>query len=556
MKQTWIILPLLCIGTVNAQKKDTVFATSSLSRATVYYGSGAELSHQTRMTLVKGPQHLVIDQVSLQPDIKTLQLTVPDHVTVLSYTHRIHSTTPPVPINPSEKRLTDSIRLFDRLIANMRNDISINEGYMARLTKLIEGNFTTPDKKNISSDELVKLTVFYTDKLRQIQKTVYEQQLRIDEWNQNIADIRDRLQRWYLEHQDKTQTRTSGQFIVQVMSEQAGPIPVELSYYTQQAGWTPCYDIRVKSIDQSFRLIYKAMVRQHTGLEWNGVKMSLSTRNPNLGTTLPVLTPYYLRWFIPQVYPVSVTSAVRNDADMMTLKTEVIRADHKLNYTQSLTQASAPDAEPQVQLRESQLNINYDIDLPYEIPSDGQSYLVNLKEEKLNVGFRHMAIPKLDQDAFLTAYLNRWDSLNLLPGQAGIIMDNVYLGNTYLDPGTGEDTLSLSLGRDNRIAVQRKMVREYEKTRRFKDLKTESFTYEITIRNNKKQAIELDLTDQIPVSQVKEVEVELLDQGKATLDPETGFLKWKVKLQPGESVKHRFQYQIKYPKGGVLQEVR
>jgi hypothetical protein len=76
------------------------------------------------------------------------------------------------------------------------------------------------------------------------------------------------------------------------------------------------------------------------------------------------------------------------------------------------------------------------------------------------------------------------------------------------------------------------------------------------VRNNKKQAIEIDIKDQIPVSQVKEVEVTLTDAGDSNLDAETGLMNWELKLKPGESKKLRFSYQIKYPKDKILQEYR
>ena len=56
------------------------------------------------------------------------------------------------------------------------------------------------------------------------------------------------------------------------------------------------------------------------------------------------------------------------------------------------------------------------------------------------------------------------------------------------------------------------------------------------------------LKDQYPVSQNKEVEVELLESNDAAVNDETGVLTWKISLKPGESKKVRFSYQVKYPK--------
>jgi uncharacterized protein (TIGR02231 family) len=243
--------------------------------------------------------------------------------------------------------------------------------------------------------------------------------------------------------------------------------------------------------------------------------------------------------------------AVSNAAPQM-FKDEVEYTDN----TKSVKMlAKESDVSNYLQLSESQLNINYEIELPYDIPTDGMAYSVNIKEEKIDVIYQHLSIPKLDRDAFLVAKITQWSELNLLPGQSNIIMDNVYLGKSYLDPNITSDTLQLSLGRDTRVAVERKTIKQTLGQRKG-DQRQNFYTYEITIRNNKKQAIALNLQDQYPISRDKQIEVTLKDDGGATVDPETGFMNWDIKLAPGETKKVRFSYQVKYPKDKQIQEVR
>jgi hypothetical protein len=60
------------------------------------------------------------------------------------------------------------------------------------------------------------------------------------------------------------------------------------------------------------------------------------------------------------------------------------------------------------------------------------------------------------------------------------------------------------------------------------------------------------LKDQYPVSQNKEVEVELAESNGALVNEETGVLTWKLKLAPGEVKKVRVSYSVKYPKDKTL----
>jgi uncharacterized protein (TIGR02231 family) len=567
MKRMILAAAFLWAGMAQAQKRDTVYSSATISKATVYYGYGADLAHSTKANLVNGVQEVIISNVAFQPDINTLQVSCPENVTILSYQHRIYTKpTPPLPPKPTPKGY-DTIKLLQKDINQIVSDMGINDDQLIRISKLIENNFMTPEKKNISSEELIKLTTYYADKASSLKHKNYELQVKRLELQEKINDIHQRISELEArQNPAPAPEKPVGQLILQVMTNTAGPANFDFNYFTRNAGWSPTYDIRVKSIDNSFKLVYKAMVSQTTGLNWNGIKLNLSTSNPNQGNTIPVLKPIYLQMYTPVVYESIKATAAGTYMNSPQLDEVVVTAYdndkykyQKKNLTTSNTRMNNNNVDDLVQdyltLKESQLNTNYEIDLPYTIPSDGQSYSVNIKEQKVVVDYQHISIPKLDRDAFLIARLNSWDSLNLLPGQANVIMDNVYLGKTLLDPNITDDTLNLSLGRDKRIAVDRKLVKEFSSAKRIEG-KVDSYTYEITIKNNKNKAVEMVLKDQIPVSQVKEVEVLLTNDGNANLNTETGILEWSVKLKPGESKKYRFSYKVKYPKDKMIQEIR
>ena len=550
-----VISCLLFFFASTAQKKDTIQISSTLNKATVYYGYGADLQHAAKATLKSGVQTIVINNVSLYPDINTIQLSCPEYATILSFSHRIYYKPPtPKPL-PNHSKSYDTINQLQKTAAWYFNQASINEDVINRTTKLIENNFITPDKKNISSEELIKLSAFYTDKISLLKQRNYDISVKRDSINQKIDEINNRLQQLDQIAAENTPSKPVGQLILQVMSKEAGVADFDCSYFTRNAGWIPNYDIRVKTIDNTFKLVYKAMVSQTTGLDWNGVKLSLSTSNPNMNNNSPMLYPIYMQLYTPVLYQTLVRStnevAVTNAAPQM--------VEDEVQYNESPRSpkmlARESDVSNYLQLSESQLNINYAIELPYDIPSDGMAYSVNIKEEKINVIYQHLSIPKLDNDAFLVAKITQWSELNLLPGQSNIIMDNVYLGKSYLDPNITSDTLQLSLGRDKRVAVERKTIKQTLGQRKG-DQRQNSYTYEITIRNNKKQAITLNLQDQYPISRDKQIEVSLKDDGGATVDPETGFMNWEIKLAPGETKKVKFSYLVKYPKDKQIQEVR
>jgi uncharacterized protein (TIGR02231 family) len=199
-------------------------------------------------------------------------------------------------------------------------------------------------------------------------------------------------------------------------------------------------------------------------------------------------------------------------------------------------------------LTESQLNTNFEIDLPYNIESDGEVHSVTIKEEKIDAVLKNYAVPKLDKDAYLLAELTDWQKLDLLPGVANIIMDNTYLGKSAIDPNSTADTLNLSLGKDRRVAIKRSSVKEYTSTKTSGNSTKQTFTYELTVKNNKLTDVDLLLKDQYPISTIKDIETKLEESKDAMVNEETGILTWKLSLKPGESRKVRFTYTVKYPK--------
>ena len=67
-------------------------------------------------------------------------------------------------------------------------------------------------------------------------------------------------------------------------------------------------------------------------------------------------------------------------------------------------------------------------------------------------------------------------------------------------------------------------------------------------RNNRNNSIELAVSDQIPISQNKQIEVEAEELSGGKLSEIDGKVKWTLKLSPGESKQLVLTYRVKYPK--------
>ncbi len=77
--------------------------------------------------------------------------------------------------------------------------------------------------------------------------------------------------------------------------------------------------------------------------------------------------------------------------------------------------------------------------------------------------------------------------------------------------------------------------------------------FEIEVKNLKSTDIDIVIQDQMPVTQNKDISIEILETSKAEFNKSTGDLEWKLKLKSRESAKLTFGYKVKYDKNQNVQ---
>lgn len=194
----------------------------------------------------------------------------------------------------------------------------------------------------------------------------------------------------------------------------------------------------------------------------------------------------------------------------------------------------------------------YSIDEKYTLETDGKTTTIGIKKFEMPALYEYYAAPKVDPSAFLTAKVVGWQEYDLQSGETNLYYEGTFLGKTYLDLSTVNDTLSLSLGKDNSIRVSRKLLKEFSAKKFLGSNKTETKEFEITVMNTKKVPVTIVVRDQFPVSVNKEISVDDVSAPEASIDKETGLLTWNLLLQPGQEKKLKLRYGVKYPKDRVV----
>ncbi|RZT96258.1 uncharacterized protein (TIGR02231 family) [Ancylomarina subtilis] len=204
------------------------------------------------------------------------------------------------------------------------------------------------------------------------------------------------------------------------------------------------------------------------------------------------------------------------------------------------------------QTREKQMNVEFEIQTPYSVKSDNKNYSVDMAVYELPASYQYFCIPKINQDAFLIANINEWGKYKLLEGEANIFFEGTFVGKTLLDIQNASDTLQISMGSDKNVSIKREKLKDFTTRQFIGSKKEEARAWRTTIKNNKSQTIQMIVLDQVPVSQLEEIEVEIQKISGAKQDKEQGEIKWEFSLEPTKKKELELRYSVKYPKSRRL----
>lgn len=588
-----LISLLVCLNSFSADEKITAIA--QLKSATVFK-SGAELTHTTNANLKQGMSELLIENIANQIDINSIQIKTANAVTLMGveFSNNYLASTEK---SPRIKMLEDSIQKLQSERDKLYTATETNN----ELFQVLKSNRDLKGTQTgMSVTELAKLMDYYKTKMQELQeiKTSLSDRMR------KIDEQKAKLQNQVNEENSKN-TSQAGRLILQLSVAITGKYDFTISYIANNAYWTPYYDVRVDDIKSPLQLITKAKITQTTGIDWKQVKLSLSTSLPSQWGNAPILSAWYLAYINPMVYMRGNTAVMNSIQPMMksqSLEEDLAKKtyDLKIRGKSSINNSNEPlyivngaemskeefsniassdiksvnvlkDAnatsiygakgnngvivvtlkegmDDYVTITDNTLNLAFDIDLPYDVPTNGKAQTATIATNEIAATYKHYAVPKLDNDVYLLAEIPDWEKLNLMPAEANIIFEGTYVGKSFIDPNNTTDTLNFTLGRDKRVVVKRNKLTDFSSVKFWGSNKLQQFTYEITIKNTKKEAIDLLLKDQYPLTTNKEIEVELISNGGAEVNTDLGILNWQLKLAAGETKKIRFSYSAKYPK--------
>ena len=542
----WLLLPML-----TQAADDATVVKSEIDRVTVFL-KGAQVTRKAKVTLQPGTNELRFEDLSPGINPNSIQVAGNQKFTILSVNHRINFL--------EEVDLSDDLELLqerrESLWFRMQQQERLIAVHTSEKNMILANKKISSEAQSLNVEDLVELSNYYRSRLREIEYTL----LDIRKEKRSLSEQIGKVDRQLNELNSKRQQNKS-EVTISVSSKIRTSANVEISYMVYQAGWIPLYDVRSENTNAPIELAYKSKVWQSSGYDWEDVKLKLSTGDPMRSNTQPSVKPWMLAFEDPNAYR-SFEYKERDKYFSSTRSDSLLSLEGQLGYMDAPAPAGGAPAFGLVMdpnstaalttMVSGSVNVEFDIEVKYDIPTDGKYYDVEIQQYSMPASYAWYAAPKFDNDAFLVARIAGWDQYNLLPGEAHVYHQGTFVGKSYLNPEVVSDSLELSLGRDKSVVVERKKIKDFSKNTTVGSSSKTQLGLEISVRNGKGVPIRLTLVDQVPISSTKEIMVELQEAHGADYNEETGKLIWKLNLAPGATQSQRLIYTVKYPKGKTI----
>jgi uncharacterized protein (TIGR02231 family) len=530
---------------------------SEIKDITVFL-SGAEIHRTSSINFKKGRNVIVFKGLSASLMKESVRIETSSNVQIMATSHGLNYLTEETD-NAQKKKLKDSIEYYNNEIELIENDL---DAYKIE-KKLLESNIHLSGKQNAVSMAVLKEAAdYYRSRIKDINKNMHKHQSGI---NQLVKRKRKHVMQ--LQELDYNSSSVHSEITVTLDAQVGGKTNLNLFYLVTDAGWSATYEIRSNKTSAPIDIFYNANVFNNTGFDWTNVSLQISTGEPNLTASRPDLD----RWTINDVvrrrrkYKTTQTDKTLFSYEYESNKKSVLsnsqgffmendfqalnKKNNDLKYKdQSGKKGKKTETVKFKEIAVSELSRTFDIKDKYTIPSNAKPYIIKVTKYEIPASYSYISVPKIDRDAFLIAKITDWEDLDLVEGPAQVYFGGNYVGKSYINTQFVPDTLELSLGRDNNIAVTRVKKKKFSSKKIIGTNKKEIYLYEITVKNARDVPVQIEILDQLPISTDSEVSVSTGETSDATVNETEGLLSWKITLAAKESKKVTFGFTVKYPK--------
>ena len=321
---------------------------------------------------------------------------------------------------------------------------------------------------------------------------------------------------------------------------------IRLNYLVSAVTWRPEYKLRAGKVNEDVQLDYLANLMQHSGEEWNQVKMTLSTAQPMLNASPPdlcMLQPILVVRGAPGAPPmpgggpapfaqgISNMDIERNakvlrdqaGANYRSGKAKDQKeADRQLNesaaWTQnlelmqsrgevlaSLAKGNKGFAGP---LSTDGPSVTYHLPSKLTVPSRNDEQVIEVVKLKLTPKYYYKTVPVLNTHVYRLADLVNKSEHVLLPGEATMFQGTDFVGRMPMPLVASGEEFTAGFGVDTQLQIQRQMVDQTRTTQGGNQVL--KYEYRILVSSFKSAPVQLQVWDRLPKGETESVGVILV----------------------------------------------
>lgn len=320
---------------------------------------------------------------------------------------------------------------------------------------------------------------------------------------------------------------------VQLEAHEAHEAEIEITYRVPCALWRPEHLARLVSMSPDgetaiIELVTWATTWQRTGERWDGVEARFSTARPARSAAPPAIADDVL------------ASRRKTDDERRRVRVEV--RDQAIVLAGLDRGARAIDEMPSVD--DGGEPLSFEASAPVSIAPSGFPFRVEIGRRTLEAKVERVLLPEVAQAAHLRATATLTQGGPLLAGPVRVARGQSLVGRSKVGfIGTGEP-FELGFGADDGVRVRR-MLDEERDTVAVLGIQKLRRTVRLYLSNLSGEPRRVQVTERIPVSEIDEVEIALVEAAPFVLDGQDGFARAECDLAPHATLSLKLVYEVR-----------
>ena len=537
-----VILILLLSGSLVS---DEIVAKSKISSVTIY-PDRATIIREADLTFGSGTHSVFFENLPVTLIPNSLRVSGKGTAVVKVVGLDLASQYLEFALLPEVKKLQAEIDALELEMSKTVNRIEVLNSQEKFLKSIESANAAQASQEIMlgkpDTQSWERVLNFLGSKLSEVKKGKLEQNQILKDQRTKLNALKKKLNS--IRPQRSTESRKVS---VILDAARAGRFKLSLSYTVMRARWIPLYTMRALPDSSEIEFAMSANIQQNSGENWENAKALLSTASPALSTNPPVLYPWILDIYTPQPSRSRTAKAAIGGVRAEEPKAEA-----------PLEEAEMMDAEMATAgVVETGINLNFAIKKNVQIPSDGAPHKVPIDMQNIDVKYDYITVPKLKEAAFLRANLRNTLPYPLLSGSTDLFVVQDFVGSAKVPFIAKGEEAKVFFGEDRQIRIKHERIKREKSPPGFLGKNERiKLVYKITVQNLRSTKVDIEIQDQLPISQNTKIEIKgLAINPEPSKKNEKGFLTWTLTLEPQAKREILIGFTIEYPKGTTIRGI-